>query len=495
MRYGLNFTLARIARLPVLAFCCLFFINAGPHPAAAGRDPVAALSGAIKQTEKEVEESSEELKSARARVAKERLSLVRQVSELEANTQEKRNRLTGRRQKLEEQEYGLQDLGAEVRILEEQLDGIRTLLLDRRRSFETMVSLVDIEKVAGDLAAFDRRLAPAGRDGTEIGDLADELLAMVARHVGNESGIRRSEGKAVGPSGHEWTGTFVQIGGVMNLFAGSGDGAPVGPAHLELNSSRLHIWPVASSERQSGIISLADGRNATVPVDVTAGAALQIGRAQYSLTEHIKAGGVVMVPLLGLAVICLLVGFYKLLQLSLIRTGFEEPLGTVLDLLRSGDIEAAESFASRAPGPLRPIIREGIEHRDASRESLEEILHEAIIFEVPRLEKNLSILSVGAAVAPLLGLLGTVTGMIHTFNLISVFGSGDPRMLSGGISEALITTEVGLVVAIPLLLLHAFLSRRVRFIADSLEKSAVSFINALKVRSNGAEKKEGAPVA
>jgi biopolymer transport protein ExbB len=87
---------------------------------------------------------------------------------------------------------------------------------------------------------------------------------------------------------------------------------------------------------------------------------------------------------------------------------------------------------------------------------------------------------VGAAVAPLLGLLGTVTGMIHTFRLISVFGTGDPRLLSAGISEALITTEAGLVVAIPLLLLHAFLSRRVQRLSEGLETSAITFLNRMR---------------
>ena len=81
----------------------------------------------------------------------------------------------------------------------------------------------------------------------------------------------------------------------------------------------------------------------------------------------------------------------------------------------------------------------------------------------------------------------TVTGMIHTFRLIAVFGTGDPRLLSGGISEALVTTEAGLVVAIPLVLLHAFLSRRVHAVSEGLEKSAVSFLNAA-----GREPGEGA---
>jgi biopolymer transport protein ExbB len=88
-------------------------------------------------------------------------------------------------------------------------------------------------------------------------------------------------------------------------------------------------------------------------------------------------------------------------------------------------------------------------------------------------------LALSAAAAPLLGLLGTVTGMINTFNMITVFGAGDPKTLAGGISEALITTEFGLVVAIPSLLLHAVLSRRVKGVLASMEQTTVAFINGL----------------
>ena len=84
---------------------------------------------------------------------------------------------------------------------------------------------------------------------------------------------------------------------------------------------------------------------------------------------------------------------------------------------------------------------------------------------------------------PLLGLLGTVTGMIHTFRLVTVFGTGDARLLSGGISEALVTTEFGLMIAIPVLLVHAYLARRVRTIIGRLENRAIEFVGELKDRT------------
>jgi hypothetical protein len=95
------------------------------------------------------------------------------------------------------------------------------------------------------------------------------------------------------------------------------------------------------------------------------------------------------------------------------------------------------------------------------------------------LQRMLPFIAVSASAAPLLGLLGTVTGIINTFKLITVFGTGDVKTLSSGISEALITTEFGLIVAIPALLLHAFLSRRARGVIDQMEKAAIAFVNQI----------------
>jgi biopolymer transport protein ExbB len=92
----------------------------------------------------------------------------------------------------------------------------------------------------------------------------------------------------------------------------------------------------------------------------------------------------------------------------------------------------------------------------------------------------LPFVAICATSAPLLGLLGTVTGIMNTFSLMTVFGTGDPKTLSSGISEALITTEYGLIVAIPSLLLHAFLSRRARRVLDEMEQVAIAFLNQLR---------------
>jgi biopolymer transport protein ExbB len=123
------------------------------------------------------------------------------------------------------------------------------------------------------------------------------------------------------------------------------------------------------------------------------------------------------------------------------------------------------------------MLATGIEHIDEPKDLVEEVMYEEMLTTRMSVSKLTPFLAVCASTAPLMGLLGTVTGIINTFKLITVFGSGDVKTLSGGISEALITTELGLVVAISALVLYAFLSRKAKSITDNMEQIAILFMN------------------
>jgi biopolymer transport protein ExbB len=132
------------------------------------------------------------------------------------------------------------------------------------------------------------------------------------------------------------------------------------------------------------------------------------------------------------------------------------------------------------------MVRAGAGHLDSPKDLIEEVMYEKMLETRFRLNKALPLIAVSAACAPLLGLLGTVTGIISTFKLITVFGSGDVKMLSAGISEALITTEYGLYVAIPSILAHSFLSRKVKAILDRMERVGIEFLTEVeKARQAG----------
>jgi len=471
------------------AMLCVAVDARGGEPEA-GRNPKVVLSGAIAETRRDIEKAKAHLFDRRREISAERVALSRKVAESTAAIKEKRAAGRSRQKARDDRDVRIRRLQERAESLAEQLTLTRSLLVEARRDAEVQLGLVDAAACAGDLEEIDRLLRSADRDTSRIPLTAEKLLGFVGRHAERASRIRLRGGRAVGPEGREVDGTFVQVGDVLTLFAARDESSPSGIVHLQHGSSMPHVRPVTYPGAGEAIKRLARGEEATVPLDLTSGVALKAARARRSFFDHARSGGVVMVPIIAIAIACLAVGLFKAVQLLRVRMDFDAPLSRLVNLVLAGSIDEAEGLARECPPPLRRLMEEGVVHRDASRQDLEEAMHEAILVEIPPLERYLAVLSVGAVVSPLLGLLGTVTGMIHTFGLISVFGTGDARLLSGGISEALVTTEAGLIVAIPLLLLHAFLSRRVRGITDGLETSAVAFTNALKSRGRSGDEEE-----
>ena len=183
-----------------------------------------------------------------------------------------------------------------------------------------------------------------------------------------------------------------------------------------------------------------------------------------------------MWPILLLLVCALIVVVLKWVSLVFVRLPRAKHLAALLDAVRVKDNARALDAVNKMKGMTGRMLRAGVEVLDQPRELIEEAMFEKMLDAKASLNRFLPFVAVSAACAPLLGLLGTVTGIISTFNLMTVFGSGDVKMLSSGISEALITTEYGLYVAIPCVLMHSFLSRKAKGLADKMEQIAVRFM-------------------
>lgn len=224
---------------------------------------------------------------------------------------------------------------------------------------------------------------------------------------------------------------------------------------------------------------LVETGRGTLAFDPTLGQAIRRAEARTTLGERIRAGGVVMFPILGLALIALIIALIKWIQIAGINVAPPAVLQEILDLLEKGKPEEAAKRASAVRGPVGELLQAGVENAREQREILEEILYEKILRTRPGLERYLPFLALTAAAAPLLGLLGTVTGMINTFQLITLFGTGDARTLSGGISEALITTQFGLGIAIVALLVHSLLSRKAKGVIANMEQTEAALLNGL----------------
>jgi biopolymer transport protein ExbB len=214
-------------------------------------------------------------------------------------------------------------------------------------------------------------------------------------------------------------------------------------------------------------------------LDPTLGNAFKLSALQESLVERLSKGGLIMIPLLGLGVGAILLALFKWFQLSRVRLATERDLQLVLRHLENRDQSKALEHARRIPGLAGNLLATAVEHFDEKKEYIEEVLYEKMLGARTKLERGLAFLALAATTGPLMGLLGTVVGMIATFKMISSFGSGDPKQLAAGISEALICTATGMAVAIPSLLFHAFLSRKAKGILGSMEQTAVGFINGV----------------
>jgi biopolymer transport protein ExbB len=202
---------------------------------------------------------------------------------------------------------------------------------------------------------------------------------------------------------------------------------------------------------------------ASLPVDPSRGTLLAQLQRQPTLWDRLQQGGLVGWVIVALGVLGLLLAIWRMLHLA--RVG------------RGVSAQMHDLSAPRDDNPLGRVIGVlGPQPRLADLETLELKLDEAILQETPPLEKGQSLLKLLCAVAPLLGLLGTVTGMIVTFQAITQGGGGDSRLMADGISQALVTTVLGLVVAIPLLFLHSLLASRSKGLIQLLEQQSAGLI-------------------
>ena len=229
----------------------------------------------------------------------------------------------------------------------------------------------------------------------------------------------------------------------------------------------------------------------TVPIDISGGIAVQQLSRQVSQIEQLKSGGILVIPILLVGAVALILTLERLVFLGRVRHNTDALMTRVTDLVAQGNFKGA--LNTTLPHKNRPtgrVLMAGLALKDQAGTVIENGLSEAILKETPRLERFLTALKVSAAVAPLLGLLGTVTGMINTFQVITTHGTGDPRLMAGGISEAMVTTQVGLVVAIPVMMVAAFLGRRAHSLAQDMEEKGLALMAALlKHAANGSSQK------
>lgn len=196
--------------------------------------------------------------------------------------------------------------------------------------------------------------------------------------------------------------------------------------------------------------------------------------------ELISAGGWLMLPILVSSVIAVAIVIERLWTLRSRRIAPPSLLGQVWRWVKDGQMDAEKLKTLRADSPLGEVLAAGLANSRHGREIMKESIQEAAGKVIHEMERYLSTLGTIAAITPLLGLLGTVVGMIDVFSAIMVQGTGNTGVLAGGISKALVTTAAGLTVAIPALFFHRFLLRRIDELVIAMEQEATKLVEVVQ---------------
>ena len=284
------------------------------------------------------------------------------------------------------------------------------------------------------------------------------LWYELQREISEQGKIARFTTEYASADGERITSDVVRIG-VFNLVFEDG--------YLQYDTTTGNVTELQRQPEQSQYTNSAeDMMEATdgyvaIGLDVTRGGILALLVESPTITERINQGGIVGYCIIALGIVGLMIAVWRWISLT------KDSRNVTAQLTKE---------TASMDNPLGRVLSAYDQAKGADIETVELKLSEAALKEMPDLTKGLLFIKVIAAVAPLMGLLGTVTGMIKTFQVITLYGAGDPKLMAGGISQALMTTVLGLCVAIPMVLLHTLVSGQSRKIINILQSQSAGIV-------------------
>lgn len=284
----------------------------------------------------------------------------------------------------------------------------------------------------------------------------DQLWFLLQQEMTESGKVVRFKAPVISPKGGEAEQDVVRVGVFNAVSAGK---------YLAWKPEVKKLTEIARQppSRYLGTVGDLESATGTVrfAIDPSRGSILSLLVQTPDTMERLEYGGVIGYLIIVLGIGGFIIGLFRLVYLFFV----------------GGRVRSQQKTAEpKANNPLGRVLAVAKENPDLDNESLELKLDEVILREQAGLERFLWLIKVVSVVAPLMGLLGTVTGMIRTFQAITLFGTGDPKLMAGGISEALVTTMLGLIVAIPLVLMHSWVSSMSRDLMDVLGEQSAGII-------------------
>jgi biopolymer transport protein ExbB len=411
------------------------------------------LSEVQRELKQDIEKAQKELSETEVSISKEREKLARRINSAQNAVLDLRQKAVTARRAADEETLSLGKIENRLEIWQEQSDYQSRLLagfLDRsgRRSL-------------GEVAEFNLE-----EDLQLLNQLLTEQQARLYPGWHQESMVR--------PDGQ------IEHANMLSL----------GPVHLFMQAEQQRSGLISRERDMNRVSMLFDKgthagieglyRNATgnITFDPTLSRALMLAEDKETILEHLQKGGIWIIPILLFALFASITAVCKAVSLFRMPPLFPALAERVAAAMKD-NTAALKSIMEKVQGPQKELLQIALTPQTA--EQRDDRLHAALLKHRNRLERWLGAIAMTASVSPLLGLLGTVSGMIATFKLMTLFGAGDASSVSAGISEALVTTEMGLIVAIPALLAHALMSRKVKNIYSQIESDAV-LLSQLAVR-------------
>ncbi|NNE35738.1 MAG: energy transducer TonB [Rhodothermales bacterium] len=366
-------------------------------------------------------------------------------AQLEQQFEENQQAIITARQALDER------LGA----LKELFGVLQTVSGDAQGRFNASLTNIEFPDRSSFLVELGSKMAGASSLAS-IEDI-ERLWGMLQQEVVETGKVTRFNHLVTRADGQQEEMEIVRVG-AFNIVADGG--------YLEYDSNEGSIaellrQPEGRYLGTTDDLMDADGGAVAFGVDVTKGGILGLLVESPTIKDRIEQGGIVGYCIIALGIIGLIIALLRWVALS------NDSRKVTAQLKRD---------TASTDNPLGRVLAAYESNKGADTDTIELKLSEAALKEMPGLTKGLLFIKVVSAVAPLMGLLGTVTGMIKTFQVITLYGAGDPKMMAGGISQALMTTVLGLVVAIPMVLLHTVVSGQSRKIVNILQSQSAGLV-------------------